>query len=308
MPTPAANYGGGMPQAEQLTDPHAQHGEGPVYSPAWGGLRFVDMLVGDILHLDETTGAVSRWHVGDVAAAFRPRASGGAVIATERDFVVADEIDGPVRSLGEVFGSDRIRFNDGACDPAGNFLCGTMAYDETPGAGTLYRLAPGGQVASVFGDVTISNGLAWTADSSLAYYNDTPTGRVDVFDSDQSGVLVDRRPFVTIDAGVGSPDGLTVDSEGGVWVALWGGHAVRHYSADGALQDVIELPVPKVTACTFGGEHLDQLFITTSREGGKRRESHCGSSFHLRRRCSWTPTDAVCRLTGRAGPVRRTLG
>ncbi len=149
-----------MPHAEQITDPVAEHGEGPVWSSSWGGLRFVDMLVGDVLHLDPDTGGVSRWNVGKVAAALRPRQSGGAVIATEREFVVCDEMNGPVRSLGAVFANDVIRFNDGACDPAGNFLCGTMAYDETPGAGTLYRLRVDGTVETVLTDVTISNGLA----------------------------------------------------------------------------------------------------------------------------------------------------
>ncbi|SDP43983.1 Sugar lactone lactonase YvrE [Nakamurella panacisegetis] len=268
-----------MPRATQLTAPDANHGEGPVFAAALGGLRWVDMLAGDILHLDSATGSVTRWSVGSVAAAFRPRVGGGVVIATEREFVLADVPDGPVRSLGEVFPGDAIRFNEGACDPAGNFLCGTMAYEQTPGAGTMYRLSPAGDAQTVFGDVTISNGLAWTADATRAFYVDTPTGRVDVFDSDTSGALAGRRPFVTIDPSVGSPDGLTVDAEGGIWVALWGGAAVHHYSAAGTLEDVIELPVPKVTACTLGGDRLDQLFITTSRDGENGENPSAGAVF-----------------------------
>ena len=278
-----------MTRAEQLTAPDAQHGEGPVFWPGWGGLRWVDMLAGDILHLDADSGTVDRWHVGTVAAAFRPRAAGGIVIATESEFVVADEIGGRVTSLGRVFGSKAIRFNDGDCDPAGNFLCGTMAYDETPGAGTMYRLSPDGLVDTVFGDVTISNGLAWTADSTRAFYNDTPTGRVDVFDSDASGRLLNRRPFVTIDSGVGSPDGLTVDAEGGVWVALWEGSAVHHYSPAGTLEDVIEVGAPKVTACTFGGPDLTQLFSTTSREGESGENPGAGAVFTYRTGVSGLP-------------------
>ena len=268
-----------MPRAAQLTPPDAVHGEGPVYFPDWGGLRWVDMLAGDILHLDAASGLVDRWPVGDVAAAFRPRLGGGAVIATEREFVVADEIGGPVRSLGAAFTSAKIRFNDGDCDPAGNFLCGTMAYDETPGAGTLYRLSPAGTITTVFDGVTISNGLAWTADFTRAFYVDTPTGRVDVFDSDPSGVLHNRRPFVSIDPTLGSPDGLTVDTQGGIWIALWGGSAVHHYSSSGALEDVIEVSAPKVTACTFGGPALDQLFITTSRINEAGENPGAGAVF-----------------------------
>ncbi len=253
-----------MPRAEQLTGPDAFHGEGPVWSPSWGGLRWVDMLRGTILHL-EADGSVSRWPVGKVAAAFRPRRDGGVVIATERAVVVADEAGGELTTLVTAFGDPAVRFNDGTCDPAGNFLCGTMAYDETPGAGTLYRVTPAGRLDAVFGGVTISNGLAWTGDARRAYYNDTPTGRVDVFDSDATGALTDRRPFVAV-AG-GSPDGLTVDADGGVWVALWGGGAVHHYAADGSLAEVVEVPASNVTACTFGGDDLGDLFITTSAEG-----------------------------------------
>lgn len=252
-----------MPRAEQITAAVTEHGEGPVWSPSWGGLRFVDMLLGDVLHLD-AAGEVSRWHVGKVAAALRPRRSGGAVIATEREFVVCDEMGGPVRGFGTVFEDAAIRFNDGACDPAGNFLCGTMAYDETPGAGTVYRLRVDGTVETVLTGVTISNGLAWTQDASLAFYNDTPTGRVDVFDSGPDGELVNRRPFVHIDSEQGSPDGLTLDAQGGVWVALWGGSAVHHYSASGELDEVVEVAARSVTACTFGGADLDELYITTS--------------------------------------------
>jgi len=113
--------------------------------------------------------------------------------------------------------------------------------------------------------VTISNGLEWSPDGSLAYYNDTPTGTIWAFDYDRAAGLTNRRPFAT-PPGAGSPDGLTVDAEGGVWSALYDGGAVVHYGPDGVLEDRVEVPTPKVTACTFGGDALDQLFITTSQE------------------------------------------
>ncbi len=270
-----------MPRAEQITGQDAQHGEGPVWSPSWGGLRWVDMMAGDILGLDPVSAAVSRWSVGKVAAAFRPRVSGGAVIATEREFKVCDEIGGELTGLGEVFADPALRFNEGACDPAGNFLCGTMAYEATPGAGSMYRLGADRGVAVVFTGVTISNGLCWTADFSRVFYNDTPTGRVDVFDSDPTGALVDRRPFAVIDPDTGTPDGLTVDADGGVWVAIWNGGAVHHYSAEGVLDEVVEVPAVNVTACTFGGDDLDELFITTSRNDDQD-SPHAGALFrHL---------------------------
>jgi sugar lactone lactonase YvrE len=264
--------------AEQVTDPVAYHGEGPVWSPRWGGLRWVDMLAGDVLSLGPD-GAIGRRHVGTVAAAIRPRRSGGAVIGIERGFALEDPA-GTVTALPPLWTHDRIRMNEGACDPDGRFYCGSMAYDRTPGAGALHRLDPDGSVHLVLEGVSTSNGLDWSPDGSRAYYNDTDTSRVDVFDYDADGGLSDRRPFVLIDPDDGRPDGLTVDAEGGVWVALHRGGAVHRYRPDGTLDAVVEVPVRKVTACTLGGERLDELYITTSREGlAPGEEPAAGSLF-----------------------------
>ena len=209
--------------AEQATDPIAFHAEGPVWSARWGGLRWVDMLAGDVLSLADD-GTVNRRHVGTVAAALRPRTRGGAVIAVERGFVLEGP-DGALTTLDEVWNDDQVRMNEGGCDPHGRFYCGSMAYDQRPGAAALYRLDPDRSVRRVLDNVTVSNGLDW------------------------------------------SPDGLTVDSAGAVWVALYGGGEVRCYGPDGALADVVKVPASNVTACTFGGPRLDRLYITTSREG-----------------------------------------
>jgi sugar lactone lactonase YvrE len=252
-------------RAEQLTGADAFHGEGPVWSESWGGLRWVDMLAGDVLTLDGG-GSVTRRHVGTVAAALRPRAGGGAVIALERGFALEDP-DGELTTLPELWADPSIRFNEGACDPDGRFYCGSMAYDERPGAGALHRLDPDGTVRTVLTGVTISNGLDWTPDGGAAYYVDTPTRTVSRLDYDPEAGLTGRQAFVAVDDEHGLPDGLTVDAEGGVWVACFGGGAVRRYSPAGELDALIELPVDNVTACTFGGPALDRLFITTSRQG-----------------------------------------
>jgi sugar lactone lactonase YvrE len=252
-------------RAEQVTDPVAYHGEGPVWSDGWGGLRWVDMLAGDVLSLAED-GSIRRRHVGRIAAALRPRRQGGAVIAVERGFALED-LDGTLTHLPEVWTDAGVRMNEGGCDPDGRFYAGSMAYDRQPGAAALYRLDPDGSVRVVLEGVTISNGLEWSPDGSLAYYADTATHRIDVFDYEYERGLTERRPFVDLSAEELRPDGLTVDREGGVWVALSNGGAVRRYTAEGELDGEIEVPVRKVTACTFGGSRLDQLFITTSREG-----------------------------------------
>jgi sugar lactone lactonase YvrE len=264
-------------RAEQVTGPVAYHGEGPVWSERWGGLRWVDMLAGDVLFL-AAGGAINRRHVSRVAAAIRPRRQGGAVIGVERGFAL-EEADGTIRHMDELWTDTNVRMNEGGCDPDGRFYCGSMAYDERPGAGALYRLDPDSSVRVVLGTVTISNGLGWSPDGSRAYYNDTPTHRIDVFDYEGESGLTGRRPFAEIPAEAGAPDGLTVDEEGGVWVALYGGAAVRRYTPEGMLDEVIEVPAKQVTACTFGGSDLDKLFITTSREDLKPGEDPLAGSL-----------------------------
>lgn len=264
-------------RAEQLTDPIALHAEGPVWSTTWGGLRWVDMLAGDVLSLSDD-GTIGRRNVGRIAAALRPRLEGGAVIAVERGFVLEDG-EGRLTELPEIWNGTDVRMNDGGCDPDGRFYCGSMAYDARPGGGSLYRLDPDASVHTVLDHVTISNGLEWSPDGSLAYYVDTPTSRVSVFDYDRDTGLTGRRTLVEIDPGVGMPDGLTVDSEGGIWVALWDGGAVHRYAPDGTLDAVIDVRARRTTACTLGGPNLDQLFITTSREGLKPGEDPLAGSL-----------------------------
>jgi sugar lactone lactonase YvrE len=249
--------------AEQLTAADAFHAEGPVWSESWGGLRWVDMLAGDVLSLD-ADGAVQRRHLGEVAAVLRPRVGGGAVIAIERGFTLEDA-DGALTTMPELWDDLTVRFNEGGCDPDGRFYCGSMGTDKRPGAGTVHRLDAAGGLDAVLTGVTISNGLEWTPDGTGAYYVDSPTRTIERFDYDLQGGLTGRRRFVATGPD-GMPDGLTVDAEGGVWVAMFGGSAVRRYGPDGELDAVVELPVTNVTACTFGGPGLDTLFITTSRE------------------------------------------
>ena len=253
-----------MSRVEQYTAPVAYHGEGPVWFGSWGQLRWVDMLAGDILSM-RADGTIERRHVGAVAAALRPRAHGGAVIAVERGFLL-EQPDGSLSQEISAWDDPGIRMNDGGCDPDGRFYCGSMAYDRRHGGGAVYRLDADLAVHRVLDDVTISNGLDWSPDGRSAYYIDTDTGRVDVFDYARDTGITNRRAFAAIEPPAGRPDGLTVDAEGGVWVALNGGGAVRRYTADGALDQVIETPTPHVTACTFGGSDLRTLFITTSRE------------------------------------------
>ncbi|SHN47403.1 SMP-30/gluconolactonase/LRE family protein [Cryptosporangium aurantiacum] len=271
-------------RADQVTDACAEHGEGPVWDTANGVLRFVDMLVGAVLTFDPVTGELTRHVVADVAAALRPRRPGGWVLATQRGFALLDrgDLDAPEAAEPawiEAFTDKSIRMNDGGCDPQGRFYCGTMAYSQDPGCGTLYRLDPDRSVHEVLTGLTVSNGLCWSSDGAHAFFVDSPTERIDVFDADPAtGTLHDRRPFVQIRDG--TPDGLTIDADGGVWVALYGAGAVHRYDRHGALDLVVEVPVSQPTSCAF----VDRdLFITTTREGlPDGAEPQAGALFHVR--------------------------
>ena len=249
-------------RAEQFTEPLADHAEGPVWSAAWNGLAWVDMLLGDVLFYDQDTHTITRRHVGTVAAMIRPRQDGGWVVALERS-VLLETADGPSRELPELWSDPGVRMNDGACDPAGGAWFGSMGYDGAPGRGQLFRLTGNG-VELMLDNVGISNGLDWSPDGSSAYYVDSLTGRIDVWNDLD---VTTRRPFVEIAPEHGAPDGLCVDAESYVWVALWGGSAVHRYTPAGRLDGIVELPVPQVSACTFGGADLSELFVTTSAVG-----------------------------------------
>jgi sugar lactone lactonase YvrE len=248
---------------EQFTAPLAHHGEGPIWDPFIECLRWVDMLRGDVLTL-AADGTVDRLDVARVATAMRPRRDGGLVVAVERGFALVDP-DGSIRPLPEIWGDPTVRMNDGACDPQGRFYCGSMAYDEAPGRGSMYRLDPDGSARVVLTGLTVSNGLAWRSNGTEAVYVDTPTGSIDVFAFDpDAGTFGERRVLAQLEADQGVPDGIALDEEGAVWVALWEGGAVHRYLPDGSLDVVLELPVRNVTACALA--HGD-IFITTSALG-----------------------------------------
>lgn len=279
-----------MHEVEQVTEPLAEHGEGPMWDAGGSVLYWVDMLAGDVLSLP-AGGVVSRAHVGKVAAVVRPRRDGGLVVAVENGFVLIDPGEREPRVVAEAFRDAEVRMNEGGCDPQGRLYCGSMAYDKTPGRATVYRLDPDGTVHVVLEDVTISNGMAWSLDGGTVYYVDTPTHRVDAFDFDAaSGTFSNRRPAVHVD---GNPDGMTIDTDGYLWVALFGGSAVHRYSPDGRLDTVIELPVSQVTACTFGGPGMDELYVTTSRQNlSASDEPQAGALFRARPGVRGVPASA----------------
>lgn len=248
----------------------AELGERPVWDAAAGSLIWVNILAGH-LHRYRPGAGDEVVHIAGVAVgAAGLRAGGGYVLAAADGFrlVGADGTpDGdPVRPPGM---AGDIRFNDGACDPAGRFWGGTVARDRRPGAGALYRLDADGGIATMLEDVTESNGLGWSPDGGTFYYIDSgePRPRIRAFPCDlAAGTLGPRRDLVQPPAEHGTPDGLTVDADGCLWVAFWGGHAVRRYSPGGELLAELPVPVSQPSCPAFGGPDLEDLYVTTAWE------------------------------------------
>ncbi|MGW8765128.1 SMP-30/gluconolactonase/LRE family protein [Streptomyces sp. NPDC055815] len=255
---------------------YAELGEGPTWDPATGRLVWVDILGSRVHTYDPASGRRTVFATEQHVGAAKPRVDGGLVVNL-RDGVGVYDAQGAFSWLHREPVPGR-RGNDAAVAPDGSLWVGTMRYDEAPGGGTLSRVAPDGTVREVLGDVAVSNGTGWSPDGRRMYYIDSPTRRVDVFDVDPvTQHLVNRRPLAVIEDGAGFPDGLAVDADGCVWVALWDGGAVRRYTPSGALDRVLELPVRRPTACAFGGAGLTDLYVTTARTGLDRPHPLSGS-------------------------------
>jgi len=283
-------------RAERVTGRVSYHGEGPVWWERWQQLRFVDMFAGDVLTLNGDQ--VTRVNVGSpIAAVIRPRLGGGAIVARERDLAISNFDDlSDLAGFVTLSSDERMRSNDGGCDPDGGFWIGTLEYGFRAGAGTLYQLDAGSlRARPVVPGLSISNGIGWSPDSSVMYLNDSGTGITWAFDYDPVEGLSRRRVFAER-ADDGLPDGLCVDVEGGVWTARWGAGRVHRYDASGKLDAVVELPPSQVSACCFGGPDLDTLYITTSRENlTEDAEPEAGSLY------SFTPGVSGLPVAGFAG-------
>ncbi len=282
---------------ELVLDARAVLGEGPVWDARAEALVWVD-IERHLVHLTRADGEDRALDVGQLVGAAVPRTRGGLVLAVQEGFASLDPDTGAVESIAAVEADeDGNRMNDGKCDRRGRFWAGTMSIDSVPEQGALYRLDTDRRVTRVVDSVTISNGLAWSADNKTMYYIDTPTQRVDAFDFDaDAGTVDNRRTFVAIADEDGSPDGMTIDADGCLWVALWRGSAVRRYDPDGRLDEVVELPVSLITSCAFGGEDFGDLYITTASveltESERRDQPLAGGLFRCRPGPRGVPPDA----------------
>lgn len=253
-------------EVEIVIDLHARLGEGPRWDHRRGLLAWVDILSGLVHLTDVDDGVTETIPVGRMVGALALWGDWGHLLAVADGF--ATLADGEVEMIHHLFDDPGRRLNDGAVDPVGRFLAGSMASDAAPRAGSLYSRDIDGSVRVLLDGVTISNGIAWSADGSSMFYVDSPLQGIDVMDYDAAtGAISNRRRWVDIPEEDGTPDGMTIDADGCIWLALWDGGKVRRYSPDGEIVGEIGLPVPRVTSCAFGGPNLDRLFITTASAG-----------------------------------------
>ncbi|MFD4026280.1 SMP-30/gluconolactonase/LRE family protein [Streptomyces sp. NPDC058576] len=253
--------------AEPVLRVRADVGEGPAWDAAAQRLLWVD-VTGCAVHVfDPATGDDRTTDVGVHVGAALPAADGTLVLAV-RDGVARLAADGSPHPLAAVE-ADRPgnRMNDAKCDPSGRLWAGTMPYGDERGAAALYRYDRAG-VTQVLSGVHLSNGLGWSPDGTTMYHIDSRTQRVDAYAyDDATGAIRDRRPVVAVPAAQGMPDGMAVDEDGCLWVALWGGGAVHRYTPAGTLDRVVRLPVTQVTSCAFGGPAGDVLYVTSAAYG-----------------------------------------
>ncbi len=285
-------------KAELILDSKSILGEGAFWNSETGSLHWVDIEGKKLHEYDPTTGLNKTLELDGRPGTVVPCRTSGVVAAVERSIMKfpgksdRTEIDAaaavdPVEICFFNEEPQSNRLNDGKCDPAGRLWVGTISEDRSPTA-TLYRVEPDGSFKAMLKSVTVSNGIVWTADERTMYYIDTPTGCVQAFDYHKdSGEISRPRIAFRIPEDFGHPDGMTIDSESMLWIALFRGCAVRRFDpGNGALLATVELPVSNVTSCALGGPDLQDLYITTARSGlnqdAAARQPAAGGLFHAR--------------------------
>jgi sugar lactone lactonase YvrE len=252
-----------------LSNVRADLGEGPVWDEKNQILYWIDILNGLIHEYHLESGMSQYFSVGEMIGSYALTDQGNLIVATQKGFGFIDKKTGDYRLLAapERNIPDN-RFNDGKCDPAGRFWAGTMSLTGKEKVGTLYKFDQG-KAHPMIPQVSISNGLAWSSDAQTMYYIDTPTRQVVGYDFNlEGGLITNKRVVISLQEGTGYPDGMTIDADGMLWIAHWGGWRVSQWDPkDGTLIREIELPVEQVTSVTFGGKNLDQLFITSAKTG-----------------------------------------
>ena len=265
-----------------FSDYSCELGEGPFWDPMSNGLLWVDIIGKKILQqpYDQTGPNVINL-AGNPGCAVLSN-EGEVIAAINNSISLIDGIGSPLKVLAETNEGSGLRFNDGKCDPSGRFWVGSMDRNEKAPLGSLYSWRDSEGLVEREKGVTVSNGMGWSPEQGLFYYIDSPTREVRVYDFDLStGSIKNKRTFITFGQEDGFPDGMTIDNEGRLWIAFWGGAKIMCVNPDSkAIEEVINFPVSKITSCAFGGDRLEQLFVTSAKvDVNERDEPLAGKTF-----------------------------
>jgi sugar lactone lactonase YvrE len=277
-------------EVEHVLSVNSELGEGPIWSAEEQALYWVDIRGKKFNRLFVKTGQHESFEVGQMLGVLALRAKGGLVLGVQSGFAFWDWQTKKLEMINDPEnGRTDMRFNDGKVDPQGRFWAGSMNLKPEVGKaeGSLYRLDPDGSVHKMETGLAISNGLGWSPDRKTMYLTDSLRHVIYAYDYDAAtGNIENRRDFIKSEDEWGVPDGLTVDSEGGIWSARWGGWKVDHYGPDGKKIEEIKVPVECPTSCTFGGENLDELYITSCWENfsseQRQKQPQAGDIFRYR--------------------------
>ncbi len=244
-------------------------GEGPLWIAELGSFFWVDIEKGNLHRYHLASEKLEIRHFPHYLAVVLQGQNGKLILGLDRKLVRYDWDSEEMEELCEVEANESLhRFNDGKVDPYGRIWIGTLSTKFTQGAGSLYRIDSALKPEVQLKNLTISNGMAWTEDQETFYFIDTPTRKIQEYSfAPETGEIEFRRNAIEIPEDLGFPDGMCIDQEGMVWVAYYGGSGVYRWDPNtGQLLDKIDLPVPHVTSCCFGGENLDLMLITSAQE------------------------------------------
>lgn len=271
-----------MKKAHPVLECGARLGEGALWDARDNCLWWVDITAGRVHRFDPRSGGNRTCEVGQMVGTVVVREKGGLLLAVEQGIATLDFESGAFVLVARPEADKPTnRFNDGKCDPSGRFWAGTMSMKGEKAAGSLYCYEDPGRIHRRVTGVTTSNGIVWSHDGRILYYIDTPTREVWAYDFEPaSGEISSRRTVITVAPEFGYPDGMTIDAEGMLWVAHWGGWAVHRWNpATGEKLESIEVAAECVTSCAFGGANLKTLYITTA--GGDKADPKQPAAGHL---------------------------
>jgi len=269
-------------EPELIADYRCEIGENPLWHPVEQRVYWTDIATGRLFRYDPRTGRHEQFYQGESVGGFTFQADGALLLFLQRGAVKLWR-DGKTETVIEEIPDEReSRFNDVIADPEGRVFCGTMPTKARPGR--LYRLDPDRRLTKLLDGIGCSNGMGFTLDRKRMYYTDSHKREIYIFAYDQkTGTLANQRLFVRTPEGEGVPDGMTVDAEGHVWTAKWGGWCIVRYSPEGKEERRVEFPASAVSSITFGGKDYSDAYVTTANGHKKETEgAGAGALFRVR--------------------------